>query len=482
MSNIGGVACHDHAALSKPFSCKSVDFGLTVSKPIPNNPATARPSFRLRGAIRVPADKSISHRALILASLAQGTSRIRNLLESEDVLSTMNAMRSLGARIERGGADGCWQVTGFDPSIAASPSVALDFGNSGTGARLTMGMVAGLGLEAVFTGDDSLSARPMERVLEPLRALGVKAQSHEGCLPVRILAGPAPAAGCSAIPIPSAQVKSALLLAGLQADGVTEVIEPALSRNHSELMLAAFGADINSDILPDGRHRVRLHGPAHLKCTTIDVPGDPSSAAFPMAAALCIPGSDITLKGVLMNPARTGFLQTALRMGGRIDVLNPQRSGGEDVADLRIRGSRLQGVDVDAALAPSMIDEYPALAVLAAMARGTTRMNGIGELRHKESDRIARLEGLLRNAGIDVHSGPDWLCIEGTGSVWGGAMAQGAPVRTDGDHRIAMAALVLGLVSFRKLHVDDPASIATSYPGFAQDMRSLGARLELSPC
>ncbi len=453
-----------------------------MSKPIPSKCATARPSFRLHGAIRAPADKSISHRALILASLAQGTSQIANLLESEDVLCTLQAMRKLGAHIERGAEDGTWEVTGLAPGAPCSPGAALDFGNAGTGVRLTMGMVAGLGLDATFTGDDSLSARPMERVLQPLRALGVKAQSQDGHLPVRIFAGPTPQAGHSEIPMASAQVKSALLLAGLRAHGVTEVIEPALSRDHTERMLTAFGAKVSSEMLADGRHQVRLHGPAVLKATNIEVPGDPSSAAFPVTAALCIPGSDITLKGVLMNPARTGFLQIARRMGGRIETMNRRRSGGEDVADLRIVGSPLHGVHVEAGMAPSMIDEYPALAVLAAMASGTTRMDGIGELRHKESDRIARLEDLLGRSGVTVQSGPDWMCIEGTGAIWGDAAPWQEPVRTDGDHRIAMAALVLGLISFRPLHVDNPASIATSYPGFAEDMRSLGARLEMQPC
>ncbi len=482
MSNIGGVACHDPAALSKPFFRKSVEFGFTVSKPALHNRAAARTGPGLHGALDVPADKSISHRALILASLAQGTSRIANLLESEDVLCTLEAMRSLGAHIERGAQQRAWLVTGFGPDGGQTPAEALDFGNAGTGARLTMGMVAGLGLEARFTGDESLSARPMERVLAPLRALGVTAHSQDGHLPVHIVAGPAPRAGSTHIPIASAQVKSALLLAGLRADGVTEVTEPALSRDHTERMLAAFGATVSSAMLPDGRHRVRLHGPAALRATDITVPGDPSSAAFAMAAALSMPGSDITLKGVLMNPARTGFVQTVLRMGGRIDILNPRQAGGEDVADLRVRASHLHGVTIAAAMAPSMIDEYPALAVLAAAASGTTLMQGIGELRHKESDRIARIEDMLKHIGVTVHSGPDWLRIEGSGMAWSGAAQPPVTVRTDGDHRIAMAALVLGLIAPHTLHVDNPASIATSYPDFARDMQSLGAALELRPC
>lgn len=427
----------------------------------------------------MPGDKSISHRALILGSLAQGRTTIEGLLEGEDVLHTLQAMRALGAQIEQGTHAGQWNVTGINTGTACSPQGPLDFGNSGTGVRLVMGMVAGLGIGADFIGDDSLSGRPMGRVLDPLHTLDVKTDSHDGCLPVTIHAGARPTAQSSEISIASAQVKSALLLAGLNAHGVTEVIEPALSRDHTERMLTAFGAHVTSDVLSDGRHRVRLSGPAMLTGTSVTVPGDPSSAAFPITAALCIPGSDIVLEGVLMNPARTGFITIAKRMGGQIDILRPRKSGGEDIADIRVRASKLVGVRTEPEIVPSMVDEFPALAVLASFAEGVTDMRGLGELRVKESDRIARSEDLLRSMGINVQSGADWLRVEGGGSSRGKAASdEPVPVRTDGDHRIAMAALILGMVFSRTVHVDNMASIATSYPGFCDDMRSLGAKFQ----
>lgn len=430
----------------------------------------------------MPGDKSISHRALIFGSLARGQTKIHGLLESEDVLHTLEAMRALGAKIERGAGAGQWCVTSITAETACAPQAPLDFGNSGTGARLVMGMVAGLGIGARFIGDDSLSGRPMGRVLNPLGVLGVKTDSHNGCLPVEVYAGSQLPARISEISIASAQVKSALLLAGIHADGVTEVIEPNLSRDHTERMLAAFGANISSTVLSEGRHRVRLSGPADLTGTSVTVPGDPSSAAFPITAALCIEGSDITLQGVLMNPTRTGFIKTAKRMGGQIDILRPRKSSGEDIADIRVRGSRLKGVTTEPDMVPTMIDEIPALAVLAAFADGITQMRGIGELRVKESDRIARCEDMLRSMGINVQSGKDWLRVEGAGALCGKTIsAEPIPVRTDGDHRIAMAALVLGLAASCKIRIDNPTSIATSYPGFVADMRSLGANLEIEP-
>jgi 3-phosphoshikimate 1-carboxyvinyltransferase len=350
-----------------------------------------------------------------------------------------------------------------------------------------MGVVAGLGVHAEFIGDQSLSGRPMNRVLKPLDTLGVKIDSHDGCLPVTIAGGTDILAQAHETNIASAQVKSALMLASLRAEGVTEITEPALSRDHTERMLRAFGAKVRSEALPDGRHRARLYGPVLLQGTKIDVPGDPSSAAFPMTAALCIPDSDIMLQGVLMNPTRTGFIKVAKAMGGQIDILNKRASGGEDIADLRVRGSRLHGITTAADIVPSMIDEFPALAVLAAFANGPTLMQGLGELRVKESDRIARSEEMLKNMGVKVKSGEDWMQVEGTGAVWGKAPnIPLAPVRTDGDHRIAMAALVLGLAAFRQIEVCQPECIATSYPGFFDDMGALGATFETkdepSPC
>lgn len=454
-----------------------------VLPPVSNRPAFSHPSFRLSGTLRVPGDKSISHRALIFGALAQGQTTIAGLLEGEDVLATMRAMRILGARIEKNENTGQWQVTGFGADGAQTPKNPLDFGNAGTGVRLAMGLVAGLGVEASFLGDESLSRRPMGRVLRPLAALGVRATSKGERLPLTIHGSSKIAAQATEISIASAQIKTALLLAGMHSDGITEIIEPALSRDHSERMLTAFGADITSEILADGRNRVQLAGPADLRGTHINVPGDPSSAAFAITAALCIADSDITLQGVLMNPTRTGFIDVARRMGGKIDIVNQQKSGGEDIADLHVRGSQLHGVETAPEIAPSMIDEFPALAVLASFARGTTKMLGIGELRVKESDRIARSEDLLRNAGISTKSGDNWLQVTGTGAVWGNTAPDiPVPVRTDGDHRIAMSALVLGLAAFQKVQIDDPSSIATSYPNFYQDMQSLGANMALEQC
>ncbi len=427
----------------------------------------------------MPGDKSISHRALIFGALAQGQTGVDGLLESEDVMHTLKAMRALGAKIEKQGQNGKWQIDGLGIKKAITPESALDFGNAGTGVRLSMGLVAGLGITARFIGDQSLSRRPMGRILEPLKRLGVIVASQDGCLPVTIRGIAHFPAHRTEINIASAQVKSALLLAALRADGVTEIIEPAMSRDHSERMLSAFGADITSTMLEDGRHRVVLNGPAKMQACSINVPGDPSSAAFPITAALCIPGSDITLQGMLMNPTRTGFIETARRMGGRIKMLNARESGGEPIADLRIYGSSLKGITTDPSMAPSMIDEFPVLAVLAAFAHGPTMMCGIGELRVKESDRIARTIDMLESMGVPVQCGDDWMRIEGTGAVWGdSARTTAVPVRTDGDHRIAMAALVLGLAAFRKIQISEPECIATSYPDFYQDMCALGARFQ----
>ncbi|PHS22761.1 MAG: 3-phosphoshikimate 1-carboxyvinyltransferase [Robiginitomaculum sp.] len=477
MCIIGGVACHVPAPLSKRFF---LFLSYEVFSLVSTTPASAHPSFRLCGKVRVPGDKSISHRALILGMLATGQTRITGLLESEDVLHTLAAMRALGAHIEKGSEPGCWIVDGIGTDQPTTPNAPLNFGNSGTGARLCMGLVAGLGVTASFIGDQSLSGRPMNRVLKPLKALGVIINSNDGCLPVTLAGGTDILAQAHETHIASAQVKSALMLASLRADGVTEIIEPALSRDHTERMLMAFGAKVRSESLADGRHRARLYGPAHLQGTKIDVPGDPSSAAFPMVAALCIPGSDIMLQDVLMNPTRTGFIKVARAMGGKIDILNRRISGGEDIADIRVRGSRLHGITTRADIVPSMVDEFPALAVLAAFASGTTMMQGLGELRVKESDRIARSEEMLRAMGVNVKSGPDWMQVEGTGAVWGKATSTAlAPVRTDGDHRIAMAALILGLAAFRQIEVCAPECIATSYPAFFDDMRSLGAKFQI---
>ncbi len=442
--------------------------------------AHAYPSFRLSGRLRVPADKSISHRALILGALARGQTRISGLLESEDVLHTAEAVKALGAGVKKESQSGVWVVDGFagkgGAGVCKSPEMPLYFGNAGTGVRLMMGVVAGLGVSARFGGDDSLSRRPMGRVLDPLADRGVRSHSTGGCLPVQICAG-TPHAYRHVIPIASAQVKSALLFAGLGADGLTEVIEPAKSRDHTERMLRAFGAQVESKTLADGSHRVRLHGPADLRACDVAVPGDPSSAAFALAAALIVPHSDIVLENVLMNETRTGLLTCAQHMGGRVEILNHRTAGGEEVADIRVRGSQLRGIDVPASLAPSMIDEYPVLAVMAAFAKGQTTMRGIGELRVKESDRIERMMAMLGAAGVDVNCGDDWMSVTGTGAVWG--RVDMPVIDVQGDHRIAMAAAVLGMGGFRRVQINNPSVIATSYPDFAKDMHALGASVEM---
>jgi 3-phosphoshikimate 1-carboxyvinyltransferase len=435
----------------------------------PTTPLTARRGAALKGRVRVPGDKSISHRALILGALAVGTSRISGLLEGEDVLNTAQAMRALGARVERTAA-GEWRVDGVGVAGFATPAAPLDFGNSGTGCRLVMGAVAGCPITATFDGDASLRTRPMRRILDPIALMGATATAaaEGGRLPITLSGARDPMPIVYRTPVASAQIKSAVLLAGLAAPGVTTVIEAEASRDHTELMLRHFGAEVVSE--PDGAHgrRITLHGQPELNPAAVTVPADPSSAAFPMVAALIVPGSDILLADVMTNPLRTGLIATLREMGA--DIVSEETSeGGEAMARFRVRATPLRGVEVPAKRAPSMIDEYPLLAVAAAFAQGTTAMRGLKELRVKESDRLAATAAMLRANGVDVEITGDDLIVHGRGHVAGGGL-----VATHMDHRIAMSALVMGLASERPVKVDDGAFIATSFPGFADMTRRLG--------
>ncbi|WP_243451053.1 3-phosphoshikimate 1-carboxyvinyltransferase [Sphingosinicella sp. CPCC 101087] len=424
----------------------------------------------LRGSVRVPGDKSISHRALILAAMAEGESRITGLLEGQDVLDTAAAVGALGAAVER--REGAWHVAG---APWRSPDKVIDCGNSGTGVRLLMGAVAGRPVEATFTGDDSLRGRPMGRVIEPLRAMGGRIEAAPGDrLPLTVHGGTLH--GIRHLnDKASAQVKSAILLAGLSADGLVEVIEPRASRDHSEIMLKAFGCEIETAPAGEGRV-VRLGRRRFLRGTDVDVPGDPSSAAFPLVAALIVPGSEVTVRDMLLNPLRTGLLTTLSEMGAAISIANRREVGGETVGDVTARASGLRGIEVGPARAPSMIDEYPILAVAAACADGVTRLHGLGELRVKESDRLEAILAGLRAGGVEAESHGDTLEIQGSGS--GSAPPGGGQVSTHGDHRIAMSFLVLGMAARAPVAVDRPEMIATSFPLFAELMQSLGARIE----
>jgi 3-phosphoshikimate 1-carboxyvinyltransferase len=431
----------------------------------------ARRSDPLRGRLRVPGDKSISHRALIFGALAVGETRIGGLLEGEDVLHTAGGMRAMGARVERTGA-GTWRVNGVGVGGLAEPPGPLDFGNSGTGCRLIMGAVAGCPITATFDGDASLRKRPMRRVLDPLLEMGarVDGEAEGGRLPITLAGARDPIPISYTTPVPSAQVKSAVLLAGLGAPGTTTVIEREATRDHTEKLLLHFGADVRSEPQGHGR-RITLVGQPELAPAPVMVPADPSSAAFPLVAALIVPGSEVILEAVMTNPLRTGLIATLREMGAEIEPVDI-RNNGEEVADLRVRASALRGVEVPAERAPAMIDEYPVLAVAAAFAEGTTRMRGLKELRVKESDRLAATAALLRVNGVAVEIEGDDLIVEGRGRAAGGGL-----VATHMDHRIAMAALVMGLASGRPVAVDDAAFIATSFPGFIETMRGLGAEL-----
>lgn len=445
----------------------------------PNStPLAARRGGPLQGRIRVPGDKSISHRALILAALTVGESTVAGLLEGEDVLRTADVMGALGARLARG-EDGIWRIHGVGVGGFASPAAPLDFGNSGTGCRLVLGAVAGCPVTATFDGDASLRKRPMRRVLDPLERMGARAieEAEGGRLPITLQGASDPMPIVYESPVPSAQLKSAVLLAGLAAPGETTVIENEASRDHTERMLKHFGAKIVTK--PHGQHgrRITLTGQPELQAAQVVVPADPSSAAFPLVAALIVPGSEVILEAVMTNPLRTGLYTTLREMGADIETLEKRSDGGEEVADLRVRFSALKGVEVPAERAPAMIDEYPVLAVAAAFAQGTTRMKGLQELRVKESDRLAATADMLRANGVTVEIEGDDMIVQGTG-LGRTSVAGGDEVATHMDHRIAMSALVMGLASEQPVRIDDSAFIATSFPGFVELMRGLGAELE----
>ncbi len=435
------------------------------------SPLEARRSGPLAGTVRVPGDKSISHRALILGALSVGETRISGLLEGEDVLNTAKAMRALGAEVERTG-EFAWSVRGVGVGGFAPPQVPLDFGNSGTGCRLVMGAVAGCPITAIFDGDASLRSRPMRRVLDPLELMGarVEAGGEGGRLPLTLNGARDPLPILYRTPVASAQIKSAVLLAGLAAPGATTVIEAEASRDHTERMLAHFGAQIVST--REGRHgrSVTLTGQPELHGAEVVVPADPSSAAFPMVAALIVKGSDIVLSDVMTNPLRTGLMTTLREMGAVIEASEGRSDAGEPMAKFRVRASQLRGVEVPPERAPSMIDEYLVLAVAAAFAEGPTILRGLQELRVKESDRLEATAAMLRVNGVRVEIAGNDMIVEGGGHVPGGGL-----VATHMDHRIAMSALVMGLASDQPVKVDDTAFIATSFPDFIPMMRGLGA-------
>ena len=435
-------------------------------------PLTARQSGPIQGRVRVPGDKSISHRSLILGALTVGESTISGLLEGEDVLHTADVMRALGARVERTG-DQAWRVNGVGIGGFAQPAGMLDFGNSGTGVRLAIGAVAGAPVTATFDGDELLRGRPMQRVLDPLQRMGARVVhvADGGRLPLTLKGAADPIPIVYELPVASAQLKSAVLLAGLAAPGETTVIEAEATRDHTERLLKHFGAKVTSKAHGDHGRRIVLQGQPELEPALVMVPADPSSAAFPLVAALIVPNSELVLDAVMTNPLRTGLLTTLREMGASIEDLE-KRDGGEEIADLRVRTSALKGVDVPAERAPSMIDEYPILAVAASFAEGVTRMRGLKELRVKESDRLAATADLLRVNGVVVEIDGDDMIVQGKGRPAGGG-----EVKTNMDHRIAMAALMMGLATENHVRIDDSAFVATSFPGFVELMRSIGADL-----
>ena len=436
-------------------------------------PLSARRGGPLKGIAQVPGDKSISQRALILGALAEGETRITGLLESGDVHSTAGALRGFGAELTAEGP-GRWRVKGTGVGNWQSPKTELDFGNSGTGSRLVMGAMATTPITAVFTGDASLRSRPMARVVAPLEAFGVRyeGQGPKALMPLTLHGAKHAKAANVHVATASAQVKSALLLAALNAKGVSRISQDVLTRDHSEKMLAAFGAKITVTPRADGGEVISVEGPAKLTGCSVEVPRDPSSAAFPLVSALIVPGSEIELPAILLNPRRTGLIQTLLEMGADIEIRNKRVSGGEAIGDLLVRHSELKGVEVPASRAPSMIDEYPILAVAAAFASGKTAMRGLEELRVKESDRLEAVARGLAANGVRYEIEGDDLIVEG------GTVPGGGTVPTHMDHRIAMAFLTMGLASEKPVMVDDVTMIATSFPEYQDLMRGLGAVFE----
>ena len=449
------------------------------ASPAPAQPRRFIANGALTGRIRVPGDKSISHRSIMLGALAVGETRVTGLLEGEDVLSTAAAMRAMGATIERQ-ADGDWLVAGVGVGGLLQPAGALDMGNSGTSTRLLLGLVASHPITAAFIGDASLSKRPMGRVIAPLSEVGASFTAYPGGrLPLIITGAETPVPITYRLPVASAQVKSAVLLAGLNTPGITTVIEPVPTRDHSERMLRGFGAELTvetegSDQAAGGTRIIRLTGQPELRQQAITVPGDPSSAAFFVVAALIVPGSDLVVENVGLNPTRAALFDVLRQMGGQIDEVNPREVGGEPVADLHVRASSLHGITVDPAVVPAMVDEFPVLFVAAALAEGRTITTGLEELRVKESDRIAAMHAALTLAGARVTETADGLIIDGSG----GRLLPGtgtAAITTHLDHRIAMAMAVAGLASEIGVTVDDTRPIATSFPVFERLLADTGA-------
>ena len=428
----------------------------------------------LSGNITVPGDKSVSHRALILGSIAVGETHVEGLLEGEDVMAAAAAMRALGAQISRDDA-GLWTVIGCGVGGLHEPNQILDMGNSGTAVRLLMGLVGTQTFTSTFTGDESLNSRPMERVMDPLRQMGVQFTSRSGGrLPITVSGSDLIKPIEYELPVASAQVKSAILLAGLNAPGKTTVIEPQPTRDHSERMLRHFGAEVITENLDGGGVKITLTGQPELEGRDITVPADISSAAFPIAAALIVPGSNLLIRNVGVNPLRAGLIKTLQEMGGKITIENSRGEDGEPLADLRVEASQLHGITVPASRAPSMIDEYPVLSVVATCATGTTHMVGLAELRVKESDRLAAMATGLAACGVQIEETEDSLTVHGSDQPIDG----GALIAANLDHRIAMAFSVLGMVSLNPVTIDDGSPIATSFPGYIKLMNSLGAKIE----
>jgi len=437
-------------------------------------PMTSRPCGPLKGEAHVPGDKSISHRSLLLGAMAIGETHITGLLEGEDVLGTANAMKAFGADVERLG-DGEWRVYGVGVGGFAEPEDVIDCGNAGTGVRLIMGAMATTGITATFTGDASLRSRPMGRVTDPIALFGAQSFGRSGGrLPMTVIGAAEPVPVRYTTPMASAQVKSAVLLAGLNAPGETVVIEKEATRDHTERMLAGFGAEVTVEETDEGRV-ITLKGQPELKPQTIVVPRDPSSAAFPVCAALIVPGSDVLVPNIGLNPTRAGLFFTLQEMGADLTFENMREEGGEPVADLRAKFSpNLKGIEVDPARAASMIDEYPVLSVVAAFAEGETVMRGVHELRVKESDRIDAMAKGLRKNGIEVDEGEDWWIVKGKGH---GNVPGGGVAASQLDHRIAMSFMVMGMAAQKPVSVDDGSPIATSFPIFEGLMAGLGAQL-----